>query len=285
MRQLLLLPLSLSLAAATPSPDPAHALWFDAPARHFTASFPLGDGRLGAMVFGGVDEERIVLNESSVWSGSIDPAADRPDAHRALPEIRRLLLEGKNAEAEKLVNQHFTSAGLGSAHAKAANAPFGCYQTLGTLRLFFPSSAAGSPPATDYHRQLDLPSALATVTYVRDGVRFTREHFVSAPGQAIVTRLTADRPGALTLDVALDRSERFTPALPAAWPAGALRGLRARGGFTVDLAWADGRLTTATLRGPSGASTPVRLGDHTISVTLPPSGRLTLGPDLTSSIP
>ena len=215
MRQLLLLPLSLSLAAATPSPDPAHALWFDAPARHFTASFPLGDGRLGAMVFGGVDEERIVLNESSVWSGSIDPAADRPDAHRALPEIRRLLLEGKNAEAEKLVNQHFTSAGLGSAHAKAANAPFGCYQTLGTLRLFFPSSAAGSPPATDYHRQLDLPTALATVTYVRDGVRFTREHFVSAPDQAIVTRLTADRPGALTLDVALDRSERFTTTLAA----------------------------------------------------------------------
>jgi len=206
-------------AAPEAAPDPAHAVWFDTPARHFTASLPLGDGRLGAMVFGGIDEERIVLNESSVWSGSPDPDADRPDAHRALPEIRRLLLDGQNAEAEKLVNAHFTSAGQGSAFAKAANAPFGCYQTLGTLRLLFPSeisnlkseiaAPAAAPAAPAYRRHLDLPTALATVTYVRDGVRFTREHFVSAPDQVIVTRLTADRPGALTLDVALDRPERF----------------------------------------------------------------------------
>ena len=70
------------------------------------------------MVFGGVDEERIVLNESSVWSGSRDNDADRPDAHKALPEIRRLLLEGKNVEAERLVNANFTCQGQGSGHGE-----------------------------------------------------------------------------------------------------------------------------------------------------------------------
>ena len=109
-------------------------LWFDQPATHFTRSLPLGNGRLGAMIFGGVAEERIVLNESSVWSGSRQDA-DRADAHQALPEIRRLLLEGRNVEAEAMVNQHFTCQGPGSGHGNGANVPFGCYQTLGNLRL------------------------------------------------------------------------------------------------------------------------------------------------------
>ena len=103
---------------------------------------PLGNGRIGAMVFGGVDEERIVLNESSVWSGSREDA-DRPDAHQALPEIRRLLLEGKNVEAERLVNANFTCQGQGSGHGSGANVPFGCYQTLGNLRLKFGSAGSG----------------------------------------------------------------------------------------------------------------------------------------------
>ena len=79
--------------------DPTTTLWFDKPAASFHESLPLGHGRMGAMVFGGVDEERIVLNESSVWSGSPDDD-NREGAHAALPEIRRLLAEGKNREAE-----------------------------------------------------------------------------------------------------------------------------------------------------------------------------------------
>ena len=81
-----------------------HIIRLDAPATVFTESSPLGNGRLGAMLFGGVTEERIVLNESGMWSGS-PQEADRTDAAAALPEIRRLLLEGKNAEAERLVNE------------------------------------------------------------------------------------------------------------------------------------------------------------------------------------
>ena len=107
-------------------------IWFDPPANNFTESSPLGNGRLGAMMFGGVDEERIVLNESSVWSGSRQDA-DRPDAYKVLPEIRQLLLEGKNPEAEALVNANFTCKGPGSGGAQ-----YGCYQVLGNLHLSFP---------------------------------------------------------------------------------------------------------------------------------------------------
>ncbi len=95
-----LLVLSATLRAA----DPTTTLWFDKPATSFHESLPLGNGRIGAMVFGGVDEERIVLNESSVWSGSREDG-DRPEAYKALPEIRLLFLEGKNAEAEEFLKK------------------------------------------------------------------------------------------------------------------------------------------------------------------------------------
>src|ERR1043165_9084125 len=116
--------------------DPWTTLWFAAPATRFEQSLPLGNGRIGAMIFGGVDEERIVLNESSLWSGSPEDN-DRPDAYRALPEIRRLLAEGKNPEAAELVMKNFTCKGAGSGHGNGANVPYGCYQTLGNLRLRF----------------------------------------------------------------------------------------------------------------------------------------------------
>src|SRR5712692_9882532 len=93
---------ALPLFAAGSKFIPAETtIWFDAPAKNFTESSPLGNGRLGAMMFGGVDDERIVLNESSVWSGSRQDA-DRPDAYKVLPTIQKLLLEGKNPEAEAL---------------------------------------------------------------------------------------------------------------------------------------------------------------------------------------
>jgi hypothetical protein len=123
---------SFTLRAADPSND----LVFDKPASGFHESLPLGNGRIGAMVFGGVDEERIVLNESSVWSGSTNDD-NRVGASAALAEIRRLLVEGKNAEAEELVNRNFTCQGAGSGAGCGASVPFGCYQTLGNLWLRF----------------------------------------------------------------------------------------------------------------------------------------------------
>ncbi|MBW8864229.1 MAG: glycoside hydrolase family 95 protein, partial [Verrucomicrobia bacterium] len=133
---------------------PETTVWFDQPAKNFTASLPLGSGRLGAMMFGGVDEERVVLNESSLWSGSRQDA-DRPDAYKVLPEIRRLLLEGKNTEAEALVNANFTCKGPGSGGAQ-----YGCYQVLGNMRLNF-HHADTNAAFEDYHRELNLDDAVA----------------------------------------------------------------------------------------------------------------------------
>ena len=206
-----LIPLVLPCLAVWPAlaqrpVTPAEAVWFDAPATHFTESSPIGNGRLGAMVFGGVDEEHLVLNETGMWSGSPQDA-DRPDAAAALPEIRRLLLAGRNAEAERLVNASFTCAGRGSGFGAGANDPYGSYQVLGNLRLHFLPPPAGAP-ANDYRRELDLADAVARVNYEQSGVHFTREAFVSAPDEAIVLRLAADRPGSVSFDARLDRPER-----------------------------------------------------------------------------
>ncbi|MBE0697543.1 MAG: glycoside hydrolase N-terminal domain-containing protein, partial [Anaerolineaceae bacterium] len=129
----------------------------------FRESTPLGNGRLGAMIFGGVSEERIVLNESSLWSGSAQDA-DQADAHLALPEIRRLLLEGKNDAAEALVMERFICKGEGSGLGRGAKVPFGCYQVLGNLHLSMhqndpgESNPTGFPPLyrRHYERVLDL---------------------------------------------------------------------------------------------------------------------------------
>ncbi len=183
-------------------PKAETTIWFNAPAKDFTESSPLGNGRLGAMMFGGVDEERIVLNESSVWSGSRQNA-DRPGASKVLPEIRRLLIEGKNTEAEALVNANFTCQGPGS-----SGGAYGCYQVLGNLHLTF-SSNATNEPVTDYHRELDLNDAVARMQFKRGEVTFKREMFISAPDQVMVLRLTADHPGQISFNTRLDRPERF----------------------------------------------------------------------------
>ena len=116
--------------------------WYDKPAGTWLEALPLGNGRLGAMVFGGVGHERIALNEESVWSGS-RVNWNRKDASKNLPKIRQLLLEGKNDEAEALVNQTFTCVGGGS--RGGARGPWGCYQELGNLNIVWKSDAQSVP--------------------------------------------------------------------------------------------------------------------------------------------
>ncbi len=187
------------------SVSPETTIWFDAPAKNFTESSPLGNGRLGAMMFGGVDEERIVLNENSVWSGSPQDA-DRTDAYKSLPEIRRLLLEGKNVEAEALVNANFTCEGPGSSGG-SGDCQYGCYQVLGNLHLAFLSSS--NPPVENYRRELNLNDAVARMRFTRGGVTFTREMFSSKPDEVMVLRLTADQARQISFGLKLDRPERF----------------------------------------------------------------------------
>ena len=125
------------------STDPATTLWYDKPATSWqTEALPIGNGRIGAMIFGGIGLERIALNEESVWSGS-RVNWNREGASQNLPEIRKLLLAGKNDEAEALVNQTFTCTGGGS--RGGARGPWGCFQELGNLKLVWKSDVAPLP--------------------------------------------------------------------------------------------------------------------------------------------
>jgi alpha-L-fucosidase 2 len=182
--------------------DPTLKLWYTQPAERWTQALPVGNGRLGAMVFGGIAEERIQLNEDSLWSGAPQDA-DNPAAREALPEIRRLLFAGQYAAADKLGVEKLICKGPGSSSGNGARAAYGCYQTLGDLRLNF--TTRGS--TTDYRRELDLQTGLARVRYRAGDVTFTREVFASHPAQAVVVQITCDTPGRLDLQVALERAE------------------------------------------------------------------------------
>ncbi|MFI7613664.1 glycosyl hydrolase family 95 catalytic domain-containing protein [Nonomuraea terrae] len=169
--------------------DPAGplTLWYTRPATEWLEALPVGCGRLGAMVFGGVTTERLQLNEDSIWAGG-PHAYDSPEALAALPQIRQLVWEDKWQAAQNLADQKF----LGRPSEQAA------YQVLGDLTLTYP----GAEEFGEYRRELDLTRAVTTVTFVRDGVRHTREVFASRPDQVIVVRHTADRAGAVTFRAA-----------------------------------------------------------------------------------
>ncbi len=164
------------------------AVWFRQPAAEWNRALPLGNGRLGAMVFGGTAVEHIQLNEETLWTGGpYNPVVK--GASKALPEIQRLLFAGDVPKAHDLFGR--TMMGVPYEQQK--------YQPLGDLLIVFP----GHDTVTSYRRELLLDSALSRVSYIVNGVRFTREVFASAADQAIVMRLTANRPGEITFSATL----------------------------------------------------------------------------------
>ena len=179
--------------------NPATTVWFNQPGKGFDQSLVIGNGRVGAMVFGGVNEERIVLNEESVWSGSRGEN-NVPGGYQYLPEMRRLLAEEKFTEANALKRKAFPTKGAPKYSNKIS--PFGRFQTLGNLRLKF---SGNSEAVTDYRRELDLSTGMASVRYQQGETVFTREHFVSAPDEVFVSRLS----GPLEFTISMDRAERF----------------------------------------------------------------------------
>jgi alpha-L-fucosidase 2 len=185
-----------------PATTSDYLLWYESAAARWEEALPVGNGRLGGMVFGGGVEERIQLNEESVWSGSAQDG-DNPDGAAALPEIRRLLLARNYLEGEKLAFQKMICRGAGSGKAVGASLPFGSYQTLGDLRIKLVVAGAGAPTA--YRRELNLDSAIATTTFTLGEARYTREVFSSHPDQVLAVRLAADRPGRISIDVDLSR--------------------------------------------------------------------------------
>lgn len=165
--------------AGAPAPTPL-VLWYDRPARHWTEALPVGNGRLGAMVFGGTAEERLQLNEDTLYAGGpYDP--NNPDALAALPKVRRLIFDGEYKAASDLVGERMMARPI-------KQMP---YETVGDLMLEFP----GHDAATSFRRELDLDTAVATTSYAVDGVRFERQVFSSPVDQVVVVRLTAEGDG------------------------------------------------------------------------------------------
>ncbi|CAA6677829.1 MULTISPECIES: glycosyl hydrolase family 95 catalytic domain-containing protein [unclassified Lentimonas] len=187
-------PLDQAELAAAPA-DTRNLLWYRQPAKIWEEALALGNGRLGAMVFGGVADERIQLNESSLWDGyPLNPS--NPKSLEALPEIRRLLFEGQNEAAAKLASR--TMMGQPSGVKP--------YQALGELLI----DAPGLAGASNYQRSLNLGTAVTRVSYESEGVTYTREAFASAPANVIAVRFTASRPGALSLKMTLKREKDAT---------------------------------------------------------------------------
>jgi len=199
----LLLLISAGLVASEMQADELK-LWYRQPAKNWNEALPIGNGRLGAMIFGGVTSERIQLNEDSLWSGSPGDD-DNPEALEALPEIRRLLFAGQYAEAQRLANRKLICKGVGSSQGRGARATYGSYQMLGDLRLEFEHATNATP--ANYRRELDLDTATSSVSYELDGIRYERQLFSSAPDQVLVVRLTASKRGALNLRASLTRPE------------------------------------------------------------------------------
>ncbi len=201
---------SVQFTGEAPPPSAPLSLWYRAPAAdrplvprpsgrganaEWVRALPVGNGRLGAMVFGGVVNERLQLNEDTLWAGRpYDPV--NPDAKDTLPEVRRLLAAGQHREAAQLTGQRVMAKPL-------AQMP---YQVLGDLWLTFPATTT----VENYRRDLDVATATTRVSYATGGVSFTREVFASAPDDVIVVRLTANRPGQISFESRLVTPQRAT---------------------------------------------------------------------------
>ena len=167
-------------------------LWYAQPAQKWVEALPIGNGGFGAMVFGDTAAERIQFNDDTLFSGEPHDYAHK-GAVRYLPELRKLLLEGKQKEAHDLGNKEFMSVSTRGNNRQEA------YQPFGDLNLTF----AAHETYTDYYRDLNLNDATATVRYKVDGVTYTREIFASYPDDAIIMQVSADKPGKLSFTAGL----------------------------------------------------------------------------------
>ncbi len=183
------------LHGEAPPPEERLSLWYRRPAVQWTEALPIGNGRLGGMIFGGIDSERIQLNEATLWAGGpYDP--NNADSATLLPEARRLIFAGKFGEANHLVGSRMMSRPVRQLQ----------YQTLGDLVLQFPETKE----VENYRRNLNLDTAIATTSYTASGVRFTRDALASYGDGLIVVRLTADKPGQISFTAALKTPHKAT---------------------------------------------------------------------------
>lgn len=179
----------LAIAACSSPKEEDLKLWYDEPASVWVEALPVGNGRLGAMVFGDPSAERIQLNEETVWAGQPNSNANPDVEPGALEEIRNLIFEGKYRAAQDMVDREIF---FPSNHGMS-------YQTIGDLRLDFP----GHEDYTEYYRDLDIADATASVRYVADGVTYEREVIAAFGADVIAVRLSASEKGRLTFNASL----------------------------------------------------------------------------------
>ncbi|KJF43452.1 glycoside hydrolase family 95 protein [Draconibacterium sediminis] len=189
---LLVLSQSCSTESAGEKATSTHVLWYDKPATYFEESLVLGNGKMGASVFGGVESDKIYLNDITLWSGEpVDPYMN-PEAYKFIPEIREALANENYELADKLNHN------LMGKYSQS-------YAPLGTLFLNFQHNGN----VENYHRELDIDKAVSTTSYQVDGVTYKREYFVSYPDQIMVVKLSADKKDALNFAVKFDSQLRF----------------------------------------------------------------------------
>ena len=188
LKRLLVPALLLFTLCAKADSDNPLVMWYDEPATYWEEALPLGNGRLGAMVYGNPVNEEIQINEETMSSGS-PYSNSNPNAREALPVVRELIFTGKYLEAQNMMGEKFMSQkGKGQA-----------YRTAGSLHLDF----EGQENYTDLRRELDLDKAIATTTYTVDGIDYKREIFTSFVDQLIIIRLTASRPGKISFTTSI----------------------------------------------------------------------------------
>lgn len=167
-------------------------LWYAQPANHWVEALPVGNSRMGAMIFGGIDQERIQLNDETFWAGS-PHNNNNPEGLKHLKEIRRLIFEGKEKEAEQMIDRYYLTPHHGMS-----------YLTLGSLLINFDYSAGGTDVKAepqDYRRELNISDAISEVSYNVDGVNYTRKTIASLPDGIIMVKLSADKKGALNFNL------------------------------------------------------------------------------------
>jgi alpha-L-fucosidase 2 len=168
------------------SAQSSHVLWYNQPAEFFEESLVLGNGKMGATVFGGANSDKIYLNDATLWSGEPVNAKMNPEAYKNIPAIR-----------EALKNENYTLAEELNKKIQGKNSE--SFAPLGTLEIN--NSEKGK--AVNYHRELDISNAVSKVSYEMAGIKYTREYFVSAPDQIMIIKLTSDQKGALNFDINL----------------------------------------------------------------------------------
>jgi alpha-L-fucosidase 2 len=185
--------LGFSMTGRAADPASSLTLWYRQPATNWNSALPVGNGRLGAMIFGGVEREQLQINKDTLYAGG-PYDADNTNAFAALPEVRRLIFAGQFDAAASLIGKKMMGIPI-------KQMP---YETVGDLFLTFPTNA----PVIDYRRDLNLDTAVAGVSYTADGVHFKREIFSSPVDQVIVVRLTADKPGQISFTAGMTTPQK-----------------------------------------------------------------------------